>query len=263
MELGLQQRWALITGSHRGTGEVIAACLAAEQANVIVHGFGESEARSSAQEIGVQHYVFGDLRTPKGAASIYEQVLSITETLHILVNNYGEAEPGKWFQTSETDWLRVYEKNVLSAMHMVNQFAPAMREQGWGRIIQLSTIGALTPNSRMPHYYASKAALVNFSLSLAKELSCSGVTVNCVSPGLIKTPEVTAGLMAKAQSKGWGNSWEEVEPKAVSEKFPNLVGRIARREEIAALVCFLASERAAFINGQNIRIDGGAVELAF
>ncbi len=184
MDLGLESRWALISGSHRGTGQIIAARLASEQAKVIVHGFSESEARSSAIEIQAQHYVFGDLRTPEGAARVKEQVDSFTDSLDILVNNYGEAEPGKWFSTNERDWLRTYEKNVLSAMHMVTHFAPAMREQGWGRIIQLSTVGTLSPNSRMPHYYASKAALVNFGLSLAKELSCSGVTVNTVSPEL-------------------------------------------------------------------------------
>ncbi len=96
-------------------------------------------------------------------------------------------------------------------------------------------------------------------VSLAKELSNTGITVNTVSPGLILTDELEAAYRVAAARKGWPEDWESIERKIVESDFPNPCGRIARREEVADLVVFLCSERADFINGQNIRIDGGAV----
>ena len=111
----------------------------------------------------------------------------------------------------------------------------------------------------MPHYYAAKGALATLGVSLTKELSGSGITVNTVSPGYIRTPELEAGFRLKAEKKGWGGDWADIERKIVETEFPNACERLATREEVAELVAFLCSERAAFINGQNIRIDGGAV----
>ena len=113
----------------------------------------------------------------------------------------------------------------------------------------------------MPHYYASKGALATLTVSLAKELAGSAITVNTVSPGLIRTAEVEAQYRAVAKRKGWGESWAEIEAGIMAEGGANPLGRIARVEEVADLVVFLASDRAGFINGQNIRIDGGAVDI--
>ena len=99
------------------------------------------------------------------------------------------------------------------------------------------------------------------TVSLAKELANTGITVNTVSPGLIKTDELKLYYKEKAKRKGWGESWEEIEKAVVQNEFPNPVGRIAEREDIANLVAFLASEQAGFINGQNIRVDGGALGI--
>ena len=111
----------------------------------------------------------------------------------------------------------------------------------------------------MPHYYAAKAALSNSSVSLARELSNTGITVNTVSPGLIKTAEVEQSYQRRAQKKGWPTEGVSLEENIVQHDFPNPSGRLATREDIADLVAFLASPRAGFINGQNIRVDGGAV----
>ncbi|MFK7915768.1 MAG: SDR family NAD(P)-dependent oxidoreductase, partial [Pseudomonadales bacterium] len=128
----------------------------------------------------------------------------------------------------------------------------------WGRIINLGTVGSTSPNARMPHYYSAKGALATMNASLAKELAGTGVRVNLVSPGLIATPEVQAAYIAKGKKQGWGDTWEAVEPH-VAKDIP--IGRISRREEIADLVCFLASPRADAIHGQNIRIDGGQLGI--
>jgi NAD(P)-dependent dehydrogenase (short-subunit alcohol dehydrogenase family) len=112
----------------------------------------------------------------------------------------------------------------------------------------------------MPHYYAAKGAMATMGVSLAKELAGTGITVNTVSPGLIRTPELEASFRKRGQREGWGDSWPEIEAQVVASDFPNPSGRIAEREEVAELVAFLCGDRAGMIHGQNIRIDGGAVD---
>jgi len=146
---------------------------------------------------------------------------------------------------------------VLSAQRLIRHFLPPMVERGWGRVINLGTVGATRPAARMPHYYAAKGALATATVSLARETAGTGVRVNLVSPGLILTPEVEAAYLAKGRREGWGDSWEAVEPKVAAD-IP--IGRIVRREEVANLVAFLASPLADAIHGQNLRIDGGALE---
>jgi 3-oxoacyl-[acyl-carrier protein] reductase len=145
---------------------------------------------------------------------------------------------------------------------MVHSFAAGMGERGWGRIIWLGTVGALRPAARMPHYYASKATLANVCVSLAKELSGSGITVNLVSPGLIATDEVRLHLEQRAREKGWGDDWETIQRSALKEMAGATVGRIVEVDEVASLVAYLASERGGAINAAQIRIDGGASDTA-
>ncbi len=133
-----------------------------------------------------------------------------------------------------------------------------MRKQNFGRIINLGTVGSTRPNAVMPHYYAAKGALATLTVGLAKEVAGTGIRVNLVSPGLILTPEVEASYLKRGAAKGWGSSWEEIEPH-VAKDIP--IGRIVRREEVADLICFLASPRADALHAQNIRIDGGALDI--
>lgn len=114
----------------------------------------------------------------------------------------------------------------------------------------------------MPHYYASKAVLPNLCVSLAKSLAGTRITVNLISPGIIGTAEVKAMFMRRAQERGWGTDWAEVERHAVREMFDNPLGRVAEVAEVASLVAFVASERAGYINGAQLRIDGGAADCA-
>ncbi len=253
MDFGIAGKTALVSGSHRGTGEMIANTLAAEGAEVIWHGLKQDDI------VGKSRSVWGDIATTTGCAQVVEQLQAINAHVDILVNNYGTASAGKWGKSSESDWLDMYQKNVLSVARLCEAVIPGMKQEGWGRIVNLGTIGSHQPNSIMPHYYAAKGALATLGVSLTKELSGSGITVNTVSPGYIRTPELEAGFRLKAEKKGWGEDWADIERKIVETEFPNACERLATREEVAELVAFLCSERAAFINGQNIRIDGGAV----
>ncbi len=256
MELGLNTHTALVTGSHRGTGQIIAKQLLSEGAQVLVHGLLPGQAQASVEAIGGGIPVTGDITSDNGAEAVAEQCSAYH--VDVLINNYGTADPGSWLASSADDWIEAYQKNVLSAQRMIRHFLPTMQTQGWGRIINLGTVGSSRPNARMPGYYAAKGALANLSVGLAKEVAGTGVRVNLVSPGLILTPEVEAAYLAKGQREGWGDSWAEVEPH-VAKDIP--IRRIARREEVAALVAFLCSDLADAIHGQNIRIDGGAVDI--
>jgi NAD(P)-dependent dehydrogenase (short-subunit alcohol dehydrogenase family) len=253
MDLSLNGKTALVTGSSRGTGLIIAAHLAREGATVYVHGLEPGQAQAAVDDIGVGIPVTGDIRTDAGAATLFA---NLPRALDILVNNYGAASRGSWSALDTDAWIEAYQTNVLSAQRCVRALLPAMQERGWGRIVNLGTVGSTRPAERMPHYYAAKGALATMTVSLAKAVAGSGVTVNLVSPGLIRTPEVEAAWLERGVREGLGDTFEAIEPQ-LAQDIP--IRRIARREEVADLVAFLVSPLAGAIHGQNIRIDGGAL----
>jgi NAD(P)-dependent dehydrogenase (short-subunit alcohol dehydrogenase family) len=259
MNLELASRRILVTGSSRGTGAGIARVLAREGASVFVHGFELEAAEVVASAICAEgHFaqaVAGDIRTDAGARS----VAAAAGEIDVLVNNYGVAEGGSW-ESPTSDWIDIYEKNVLSGVRLVQAFTPGMKNRGWGRVLFVSTVGYARPNSRMPHYYASKMALVNMTLSLAKELAYTGITVNCISPGVIATAEIREMFERRAIQKGEPSDWASLERKIAHGEMPNPAGIVGTPEDIGELVAFLVSDRARYINGANIRIDGGAAD---
>lgn len=256
MDLQLQGKTALVTGSHRGTGLIIAKGLLEEGLKVLVHGFEPGQAEAAVTEIGGGTAVTADIIQDQGIEALAAACKQ--HPVDVLVNNYGVAEPGSWTDSSSEDWVLAYQKNVLTVQRAISVCLPHMRATGWGRIINLGTVGSTQPNARMPGYYSAKGALATMTVSLARELSGSGVRVNLVSPGLILTPEVEQAYLKQGQRKGWGNTWEEVEAH-VAKDIP--IGRIVRREEVANLVAFLASPLSDAVHGQNIRIDGGALAI--
>ena len=255
MDLQLSGRHVLVTGSHRGTGLLIAKRFIEEGSNVAVHGFDQTQASDAVAELKGGYPVFGDICRDEGTQILVEQLKATPE---ILVNNYGTAESGRWETLRSSDWVDLYQKNVLSAERLIQAFLPGMRTMNRARIINLGTVGSTRPNSRNPHYYAAKGALATMTVSLAKEVAGTNIRVNLVSPGMILTPEVREAYMRRGTAKGWGNTWEEIEPHIAAD-IP--IGRIVRRDEVADLVVFLASAKADAIHGQNIRIDGGALDF--
>jgi 3-oxoacyl-[acyl-carrier protein] reductase len=253
LDLQLSGLSALVTGSYRGTGLIIARALLAEGVEVFVHGMTPDQAEAAVQELAGGIPVSGDITNETGCLELTNQLPRIPD---LLINSYGTAAPGRWQTTDTSDWLDLYQKNVLSAGRLIQHCLSNLRERGWGRIINLGTVGSTSPNARSPHYYAAKGALATMTISLAKEVAGSGIGVNLVSPGMIATPEVISSYLETGKLKGWGDDWETVQ-QHVAKDIP--IRRLVTREEVADLVVFLCSPRADGIHGQNIRVDGGAL----
>lgn len=263
MRFGLSGRVALVTGAHRGTGAVIAQMLAAEGATVAVHGHAPGDAQEVVRAIraagGSAAEVHGDLTEDAGAAAVVEAAAEQAGPPLILINNWGGVAPGRWLEGDLAPWYEDYERNVLSAVRLARLCAPPMQAAGWGRIVNLGTLGTLQPPSRTPHYYAAKAALAAASASLARALGPHGITVNTVSPGLIRTQEVESHIRTLAARNNWGDDWAEIERQALAHfGSASPSGRMSTREDVASAVVFLASEPAGHISGVNLRVDGGA-----
>ncbi|CAN7517581.1 SDR family NAD(P)-dependent oxidoreductase [Phenylobacterium sp. LjRoot219] len=264
MDLQLEGRRALVTGSSSGIGTGIARMLAQEGCAVVVHGRNRERTEAVARDIKAAGIALGDLGTDEGAAAAYEQArAALGGNIEILVNNAGGSATDSTtrppLDVKISEWVTNYHGNTLAAVRLIQMAVPDMVAAKWGRVIQISSAVALQPNYLGPDYTGAKAALNNFTVTLAGSLHSSGITVNTVSPGVI----MTDGLMRFAREQ-YGNpemTVEEITKQMVSDKIFELPpsGRLGIDEDIGLAVCMLASPRAGFVTGSNYRVDGGQV----
>ena len=262
MNLNLENKRVLVTGSSSGLGEAIVKLLAAEGAKVIVHGRNEERTSAVAEAVielgGFAEYVLGDLTTDESAKAVAEQVLA-GGPVDILVNNAGGYEHISWKDATPDKWMNAYETNVLSGLRMIRHMVPAMKTQKWGRVITIGGGLAIQPTASLPDYSATLAARHNLAISLARQLKETGITSNVVAPGAILIPSVKELVTKLSSSHDWGETWEQIERNSVNALVPNDLGRYGKPEEIAGAVAYLCSTYADYINGAILRVDGGTV----
>lgn len=251
MDLGLTGKRALITGSHRGTGAATARLFADEGAQVYVHGLEPGQSEPVAESInragGVAIPVTADLTADDEVDALAS---AIGSDIDIVVCNYGTAARGRWGTTTSADWFESYDRNVVSAVRVIDAFRPVLVDRGWGRIVLLGTVGTVRPAEIRPQYYSAKSALPGLVVSLATSLAGTGVTANLVSPGLIGTEEVLAALDGRDPAEVFGASLAPLTPTMTTP------------EEVASLVAYVCSEQAATITGANLRIDSGSARAS-
>ncbi len=264
MDLGIEGKRAMVTGSTSGIGASTAKMLAAEGVKVIINGRNAERAEAVRSEIeasgGQAAVALGDLSSDASADAAMTAAMSAFGGIDILVNNLGQYEPfvQNWTDATPEQFAATYEANLIAAVRTIRASLDGMKAAGWGRIINIASGAYSDPPPDFPTYGPSKAALVNLSVGLAKSLSDTGVTVNTISPGNV----LTEGLKSNLPRIGEANGWPETDIYELDARFArqwhSLVGRTGRVEEIAALICFIASMHSAYITGTNYRIDGGS-----
>lgn len=264
MDLKLNGKLAFISGSTGGIGFAIARSLALEGAEVIINGrtrarVDEAAARLRAEAPGSSvRAVAADLSTAHGAAAVQRDVPSVD----ILVNNVGIFDPKPFEQTTDDDWQRHFDANVMSGVRLARVYLPRMLQSGWGRVVFISSESGVQIPSEMVHYGMTKTAQIAVARGLAELTTGTGVTVNSVLPGPTKS-EGVVDFVGKL-SAGSGQSFEQFEKQFFTSVRPtSLIKRFETPEEIAAVVAFVCSPLASSINGAAVRAEGGIVKSAF
>lgn len=262
MDLQIKGKKALVTGSSSGIGESIAKFLAKEGVHVMIHGRNNKELSRVVDEIqkdgGNADKIQADLSTDEGAKKAAQATIEKFGAIDILINNAGAYPMRGWKNSTPQDWLDLFNQNVVSAVRLILEFLPMMRKQKYGRFIQFGSVVGTRPFADEADYAVTKSAHILISVSLSQELAGTGITANTISPGPIRTPGVEDFFRKIAKEKGWGTKWEEIEANMIKEVLPNPCNRLGTPEEIAATVAFIASPLASYINGANIRVDGGS-----
>lgn len=257
MDLGLRGKKALVCASSKGLGRAIAASLAREGAELFLcareaHAL-EQTAAELRERFGVKvHAAPFDLSLPDAPTRLAAAAKAAMGHVDILVNNVGGPTPSPACATTEAAWRKGFEQVFLSSTLTTAALLPEMRERRFGRIITLTSISVVEPIEHLVVSTAMRAAVTGFSKTLATEVAADGVTVNTVLPGIIHTQRIEDLRRAKADRDGTSLS---VEMTRTERQIP--AGRLGRPEELADLVAFLASERASYLTGENIVVDGG------
>ncbi|TQF02381.1 SDR family oxidoreductase [Kitasatospora acidiphila] len=262
MDLGITGKTALVTGASRGIGLAIAQALAAEGVKVV----GAARTITPELEKAAAAVIATDLSTREGATTVAHQAIAEVGGIDFLVNNVGAGDPDKFslagfLDTGDEQWQAVFDLNLFSAVWTTRAALPSILERK-GAIVNISSINARVPTGSPVGYAEAKAALTQFGKRLSEELAPRGVRVNTVSPGVTASPIWTdpngfGGQVAAAFGINHGDLLA-----GLPGKFGMASGRLTQPEEVADLVAFLLSERAANIHGADYVIDGGTLKAA-
>lgn len=261
MKLDLTDKIAVVSGSTSGIGLGIADGLAQAGATVMVVGRQETSVATAIASIKAKNPaallrgVVADLSTEQGVAAL----IAAVPVADVLVNNLGIFNDKDFFTVPDDEWMHFYNVNVLSGVRLARHYATAMAEQGWGRIIFVSSESGVAIPGDMINYGVTKAANLAVSHGLAKRLAGTGVTVNAILPG----PTFTDGLktmLAEAAEKSGRNAREQADEFVRSARPSSIIQRAADVEEVANLAVYLASPLSSATTGAALRVDGGVVD---
>jgi 3-oxoacyl-[acyl-carrier protein] reductase len=263
LDLGLKNRVAIVTGSSQGIGKAIAPGLAKEGAKVTVCSRNEIKLKKSAEEIeassgGEVLPVRGELTSEHDIRTVVQATVDKFDRVDVLVNNTGGPPSSVFLETSGKDWNNAVDSLLMSVINCCREVIPFMKTNNWGRIINMTSFAAKQPADRLVLSNAVRAGVLGLTKSLSNELAESGILVNAVCPGWTLTGRVKE--LAISSAKSTGRNYEDIIAEWASS-IP--LRRLAQPEEIANLVVFLASERASYITGAVIQVDGGFIKALF
>jgi 3-oxoacyl-[acyl-carrier protein] reductase len=259
VDLRLQDRVCIVTGSTAGIGLETARLLAREGAKVVVNGRTDEGVQRAADDVGAALGVPVDLARPDGPAELVAATEAEVGPVDCLVNNVGAAHQRSFEELTDDDWESMWQLNVMSYVRAIQAVLPGMRTRRAGRIVNVSSTAAKRPSTGMPDYSVTKAAVLSLSRLVADLYAKDGILCNAVTPGPTASPAwLASGGLADQSAKRTGKTREEV-LDGVAKGRP--LGRLADPEEIAAVIVFLCSDRASYVTGSAWSADGGTVPI--
>ena len=258
MDLNLTNRVALVTAASQGLGKAAALELAKEGCELIICSRNEEKIRASSEEIkeqtksNVKHFVV-DLSKSKQIDALFENIHTEYKGIDILVNNVGGPPISTFASISDEEWERAFQITMMSALRSSRAVLPYMKKNKWGRIINISSYSVKTPVNGLFISNSIRLGVLGWAKALSDEVATEGITVNTVCPGSTRTGRIEELIANHAKNSGM--SLKEAE-ESMSAAIP--MKRIGEPEELASLITYLASERASYITGTAIQVDGGA-----
>jgi len=259
LELGLENRVCIVTGSTSGIGLASARLLVEEGARVALSGRNEERVQRARTEIGADLGVAADLADPTAPESLVATTLTELGPIDCLVNNVGEAYQASFDELTDEQWEAMWQLNVMSYVRMIRAVLPGMRERGRGAIVNVSSTAGKRPSAGMPNYSVTKSAVLGLSRLVADLYAKDGIRCNAVTPGPTATDAwLASGGLADQTAERSGRSRDQVLAD-VAKGRP--LGRLAEPDEIAAVIVFLCSNRANYVTGAAWSVDGGTVPI--